>query len=425
MRSPFLRSLCLLVLTVVLCLTGCQATSPTPPGVTHLTLWHGVNPPPNRDVLQSLVDRFNAEHPDIQVESLYVGQSDQQTPKVLAAIVGNATPDLIWFAPMFTGQLVELEAIRPLEDWLNASEVGQQLDPALLESMRWEGHIWSIPFGTNNVGLFYRPSLFEAAGITELPQTWEELREVAQQLTLPEADQHGILLPLGKGEWTVFMWLPFMWGGGGELTAMEAEPPVVTVDTEGAIAALQLWQDLIADGSVVLSQPERGYELDGFLSGNVAMQLTGPWTLGQLGALDVDFGVMPIPAGARQATSTGGENLFLFKSTPEREAAALTFMDYVLSEEFQTEWAIGTGYLPVNLRSRESQRYQDFIAQQPSVDVFLEQAPHGRSRPIFPGYSRISENLGRAIEAVLLGEATPEAALEEAQRRLNLILNPS
>lgn len=425
MRSPFLRSFCLLVLTVVLCLTGCQATAPTEPGVIHLTLWHGVNPPPNRDVLQTLVDRFNAEHPEIQVESLYVGQSDQQTPKVLAAIVGNATPDLIWFAPMFTGQLVELEAIRPLEDWLSASEVGQQLDPALLESMRWEDHIWSIPFGTNNVGLFYRPSLFEAAGITELPQTWEELRAVAQQLTLPEADQHGILLPLGKGEWTVFMWLPFMWGGGGELTAMDAEPPVVTVDTEGAIAALQLWQDLITDGSVVLSQPERGYELDGFLAGNVAMQLTGPWTLGQLGALDVDFGVMPIPSGARQATSTGGENLFLFKSTPEREAAALTFMDYVLSEEFQTEWAIGTGYLPVNLRSRQSQGYQDFVAQQPSVDVFLEQAPHGRSRPIFPGYSRISENLGRAIEAVLLGEATPEAALEEAQRRLDLILNPS
>jgi len=425
MRSPFLRPLLLLVLAAVLCLTGCQVAPPPTPGVTQLTLWHGVNPPPNRDVLQVLVDKFNAEHPDIQVESLYVGQSDQQTPKVLAAIVGNATPDLIWFAPMFTGQLVELEAIRPLEDWLNASEVGQQLDPALLESMTWEDHIWSIPFGTNNVGLFYRPSLFEAAGITELPQTWEALREVAQTLTIPEQDQHGMLLPLGKGEWTVFTWLPFMWGGGGELTATSGTPPVVTVETEGAIAALQLWQDLIADGSVVLSQPERGYELDGFLAGRVAMQLTGPWTLGQLGALDVDFGVMPIPAGMRPATSTGGENLFLFQSTPEREAAALTFMEYVLSEEFQTEWAIGTGYLPVNVRSRQSQRYKDFIAAQPAVEVFLEQAPYGRSRPVFPGYSRISEHVGRAIEAVLLGKSTPAEALEEAQRRLDLILNQS
>lgn len=424
MRSPFLRPL-LLLLAAVLCLTGCQVAPPTTPGVTHLTLWHGVNPPPNRYVLQVLVDKFNVEHPDIQVESLYVGQSDQQTPKVLAAIVGNATPDLIWFAPMFTGQLVELEAIRPLEDWLNASEAGQQLDPALRESMTWEDHIWSIPFGTNNVGLFYRPSLFEAAGVTELPQTWDELREVAQTLTIPEKNQHGMLLPLGKGEWTVFTWLPFMWGGGGELTTNSGSPPEVTVETEGAIAALQLWQDLITDGSVVLSQPERGYELDDFLAGRVAMQLTGPWTLGQLGPLDVDFGVMPIPAGTRPATSTGGENLFLFKSTPEREAAALTFMEYVLSEAFQTEWAIGTGYLPVNVRSRQSQAYKDFIAEQPTVEVFLEQAPYGRSRPVFPGYSRISEHLGRAIEAVLLSKSTPSEALEEAQRRLDLILNQS
>lgn len=425
MRSPLRRWFCLCVsIFALLGLLGCQSPSP-PAGVIQLTLWHGVNPPPNRDVLQALVDRFNAEHPDIQVESLYVGQSSQQTPKVLAAIVGNATPDLIWFPPMFTGQLVELEAIRPLDDWLEHSAVGEQIDPALFESMRWEGHIWSIPFGTNNVGLFYRPSLFEAAGITALPTTWEELREVARRLTLPDQDQHGILLPLGKGEWAVFMWLPFMWSGGGELTAAAAAAaaPTVTVETDGAIAALQLWQDLVAEGAAVLSQPERGYELDDFLAGRVAMQLTGPWTLGQLGALDVDFGVMPIPVGQRPATSTGGENLFLFKSTPEREAAALTFMDYVLSEDFQTEWAIGTGYLPVNLRSRQSQKYRDFIAQQPAVEVFLEQASVGRSRPIFPGYSRISDNLGRAIEAVLLGKATPQAALAEAQRRLDLILN--
>jgi len=420
---PQLLVLCLVAL---LGLTGCQSVAPEDAGVVHVTLWQGVNPPPNRDVLQTLVDRFNQEHPSIQVESLYVGQSDQQTPKVLSAIVGNAAPDLLWFAPMFTGQLVELEAVRPLEDGLTRSGLKEQIAPALLESMTWEGHIWSIPFGTNNVGLFYRPSLFEAAGIRQVPQTWEDLREVAKRLTNPATGQHGMLLPLGKGEWTVFTWLPFMWSGGGELTettpADASAAPKVMLKNGGAIAALHLWQDLIADGSVVFSGPERGYELDGFLAGKVAMQLTGPWTLGQLQSTGVDFAVMPIPAGTRRATSTGGENLFLLKSTPEREAAAQTFMAYVLSEEFQTQWAIETGYLPVNVRSRQSQPYQEFIAAQPAVDVFLEQVDYGRSRPIFPGYSRISESLGRAIEAVLLGKATPEDALEDAQKRLDLAL---
>lgn len=429
-----LRSLLALIVGVcLLTLTGCQTAPVAADGVIHLTLWQGVNPPPNREVLQKLVDQFNQENPTVQVESLYVGQGDQQMPKVLAAIVGNATPDLLWFAPMLTGQLVELDAIRPLDDWFNASPLREQLDPALLESMKFEGRIWSIPFGTNNVGIYYRPSLFKAAGISELPKSWAELRQIARQLTRDtngddRIDQHGMLLPLGKGEWTVFTWLPFMWSGGGELLQPipgDDARSTIQLTNPGAIAALQLWRDLIQDGSAILSGPERGYELDGFLAGKVAMQLSGPWTLGQLGATGVDFGVIPIPAQAQRATAIGGENLFLFKTTPAREQAALKFAEFVLSDRFQTEWAIGTGYLPVNLKSRQDPKYLVFKAKQPAVDVFLEQAQFGRSRPIFPGYNRISENFGRAIEATLLDKGTPAETLGASQKRVDLIFNQS
>ncbi|MER3433177.1 MAG: ABC transporter substrate-binding protein [Leptolyngbya sp. ERB_1_1] len=430
------------VFTIALCFTlfGCQPAQSS--DVIRLTLWQGVNPPPNRDVLQKLVDRFNQKNPNIQVESLYVGQGDQQMPKILAAVVGNAAPDLLWYAPMITGQLVELDGLRSLDDFLATSTVQSELDPALLNTMQYEGKTWSIPFGTNNVGVYYRPSLFASAGVKELPKTWTEFRQVAKQLTRDtngdgKADQHGMLLPLGKGEWTVFTWLPFMFSGGGILeqpgtviygnqivtgkVIPKSGSTAVNIVNQGAIAALQFWRDLMQDGSAILSQPERGYELDGFLAGKVAMQLSGPWTLGQLQATKVDFGVLPIPKGTQPGTAIGGENLFLFKSNPERERAAFKFAEFVMSEEFQTEWAIGTGYLPTNLKSRESQAYKEFRAKQPAVDVFLGQAQFGQSRPIFPGYNRISDNLGRAIEATLLDRSTPEEALEASQRRLDLI----
>ncbi len=438
--TPFngaLHICCFLTLCLSLLLIGCQ---PQPASnVTHLTLWQGVNPPPNRDVLQALVNKFNQQHSDIQVESLYVGQGDQQIPKILAAVVGNAAPNLLWYAPMITGQLVELDALKPLDEWLAASPLKSEVDPALEESTQYQGQTWSVPFGTNNVGIYYRPSLFKATGIEKLPKDWSEFRQVAKQLTRDtngdgRPDQHGMLLPLGKGEWTVFMWLPFMWSGGGDLTQQKTvlqfgnsinSGSVVQTDINianaGAIAALQLWQNLVQDGSAILSQPERGYELDSFLAGKVAMQLSGPWTLGQLQASKADFGVLPIPKGAQLGTAMGGENLFIFKSTPEQERAAFTFAEYVMSEAFQTEWAIGTGYLPTNLKSRESQAYRDFRAKQPAVDVFLSQAKYGRSRPIFPGYNRISDNLGRAIEATLLNRKSPQEALSDSQQRLDLI----
>lgn len=423
----FLLGLLLLSLTTLVgCLPGVPNASKDE--VIHLTLWQGVNPPANRDVLQSLVDRFNQTHPNIQVESLYAGQPDQQLPKILAAVVGNAPPDLLWYIPTIAGQLVELDAIRPLDDLLADSPIREQIDPALFGTMKFRDHFWSVPFATNNAGIFYRPSLFQAAGVTQLPQTWNELRQVARTLTRDtnrdgRADQHGMLLSLGKGEFTVFTWLPFLWSAGGEITlASSPDSEHVNIFSPGAIAALQFWQDLIQDGSAILSQPERGFELDQFLAGKVAMQVSGPWTLGQLKQADVDFGVIPFPAQVQRAAALGGENLFVFKTTPERERAAFTFAEYVLSEEFQTQWALQTGYLPVNLRSRESAAYKQFRAEQPALSVFLDQMAIARSRPIFPGYARVSENLGRAMEATLLGQ-TPTEALKASQQRLDLVFN--
>ncbi|MBD0269700.1 MAG: extracellular solute-binding protein, partial [Cyanobacteria bacterium Co-bin8] len=331
--------------------------------------------------------------------------------------------DILWYVPQLTGQLVELEAIQPLEGWLDQSPLKDQIDPALFDTMTLEGHLWSIPFATNNAALFYRPSLFEAAGITELPQTWPELREAARRLTLDtnsdgRADQHGIWLSLGKGEWSVFAWLPFVYSAGGWISQAD-RPDLVN---EGAIAALQFAQDLIQDGSAILSPPERGYETDSFIAGKVAMQVTGPWNLPQMQAAGIDFGVMPFPVAEQPAAVVGGENFFLCQTTPEKTRAALTFFEYVLSPAFQQEWALKTGYLPVNLRVKESSAYQDFIRENPALNVFLDQMQWAKARPILPGYPYLSENFGRAIEASLLGEPA-EVALTTSQKRLALIFS--
>lgn len=394
--------------------------------IVELTFWQGVNPPANRQVLQQLVDRFNQEHPQIHINTLYVGQPDQQLPKLLAAVVGNAPPDLLWYNPTVTGQLVELGALRSLDDWWETTPRRQEITPALIETMTYDRHIWSVPFATNNVGIFYRPSLLKAAGITELPATWTDLQKTAQALTTSgnqRATRHGILLALGQGDFAVFTWLPFLWTAGGSLGTTAA---TAHLDTPAAISAMEFWQHLIETGVAIRSLPERGYELDNFMTGRVAMQITGPWTLAQLNQSGVDFDVMPIPQDLPQgdrpaATALGGENLFIFKSNPAKEDAALLFAEYVLSEEFQTDWALGTGYLPVNTHAIESPKYQAFLAENPVINIFLDQMPTARSRPLFPGYARFSENLGRALESVLMEQNTPADALKIAEKRWQLM----
>ncbi|TVP61076.1 MAG: ABC transporter substrate-binding protein, partial [Nodularia sp. (in: Bacteria)] len=365
------------------------------------------------------VDKFNQTHTDIQVESIFAGGLDQQLPKILAAVVGNVPPDILSFYPQLTGQFVELDAIRPLEDWLDKLPLKSEISPNLLAGLTLDNHLWSVPLYTSNLGIFYRPQLFQAAGITQTPKTWSELREVAKKLTIDkdgdgQAEQHGMLLPLGKGEWTVFSWFPFLWSAGGEIIT-DNRPNLTSA---AAVNALQFWQDLIKDGSVKLSAPERGYEEDDFIAGRVAMQITGPWTY--IMKSNVDYQVFPMPASVSQATTIGDGNLYVMKTTPAREEAAFKFLEFVLSEEFQTEWSIGTGFLPVNIKSTQSAAFQEFINQQPVLKVFLDQMPAARGRPIIAGYSSLSDSLGRAIEATLLGES-PEKALKTAQNRLELI----
>ena len=92
-----------------------------------------------------------------------------------------------------------------------------------------------------------------------------------------------------------------------------------------------------------------------------------------------------------------------------------------MSEEFQTAWALETGYLPVNLKSQQSKAYQNFVKENPTIEVFLKQMHYAKSRPIIAQYNRLSENLGRAIEASLLEKQTPTEALKRSQQRLELI----
>ena len=260
-----LRRLLISVIILSFLITGCQSNQISHQNLTKITLWHGINPLENRVVFNQLVDRFNQSHDDIEVEALYIGQPDSQLPKILAAIVSEQPPDMLWFVPQITGELSKLGALLPLENWLDRSPVKAKIDPAMFASMELDGHILSVPLATNNAAIFYRPSLFAEAGIEHLPQNWQELKQTAKQLTADTNgdginDRYGIFLSLGKGEWTVFAWLPFIYSAGGKLLTGN-QPNLVN---PGTIAALQLGADLVKDGVAMLSAPERGYELDSF-----------------------------------------------------------------------------------------------------------------------------------------------------------------
>jgi multiple sugar transport system substrate-binding protein len=124
----------------------------------------------------------------------------------------------------------------------------------------------------------------------------------------------------------------------------------------------------------------------------------------------------------RTATNAGGESLFLFRSAPERERAAWEFMKFVMGPDFQVDWAIRTGYLPVSRSAASDPRYRAFLVENPFLAVYNEQMAVARTRPALPGYPALSATLGRALESALYGKETPAEALRRAAAAVDRLL---
>ena len=87
--------------------------------------------------------------------------------------------------------------------------MGRQHDPRVIESrVDVESSVGNgLPFDGESTGLFYRTDLFQAAGITSPPTTWEELQADAAKLTIPSKKQYGWII---FGPESAYYWYPFL-----------------------------------------------------------------------------------------------------------------------------------------------------------------------------------------------------------------------
>ncbi len=411
---------CLLLTAYCLLLCACSGTARSD-GRVVVTFWHGMESGVNNQVLQAKLDEFNRTHPSIYIDAQVYGAADQLGPKLDAAVAGRTPPDLLWWAPAFFPKYAEAGALKSIDEFIAQDQSFSKGDiyDFLWEMGSFDGRTYVTPFSANNLGVYYNKQLFTQAGIRELPATWDQFKAASRQLTRDGA--HGFQVPIGSSEWTVWTWQCFLWQAGGEL--LTPDHHAAAFNSPAGVAALDYWKSQMSDGAAVFSETDAGYKTDDFLAGRVAMTINGPWNYPLLKRQSgVEVGAFPMPRQERAATNIGGESLFLFKSKPERERAAWEFMKYVMSPDFQVDWAIETGYLPVSKSAAASKKYQVFLQANPFMRVFSEQMPSGKTRPSIPQYPALSATLGKYLEAALYGKYSSQQALDMAAAEVNELL---
>jgi ABC-type glycerol-3-phosphate transport system substrate-binding protein len=195
----------------------------------------------------SLIDAFEAEHPDVHIstvsieETLGTGPGGFNWPDDAYQLLA-ANADVIGASA--TREAVQQGALLDLTDFFE-SDPNLKADafyPGLLESVQWEGGTWSLPVEVTYPLIYFDKSLFDAAGMA-YPQpgwTWDDFLATAQALTVGNGDavtQWGFVEPS-------FDPVTFVQAKAGLLFNADTYPPTARLDDAAVAAAVRWYTDL-------------------------------------------------------------------------------------------------------------------------------------------------------------------------------------
>lgn len=365
---------------------------------------------------QALVDRFNAENPDIQVVYRSVPWSNWYETYVTAIASGSA-PDLSTGAGFQAVQFYDQDAILPVDD-LVAQMDTSDFTPGALEAMQYDGHYVALPWAIDIRVLFYRKDLLQAAGV-EVPTNWQELRDAAKALT--GDGKYGLV---SSGDPGGMHWiLASAINNGGGLFDNEGKAALAG---ERTLEALQFLSGLVADGSV--NPASVGYVNDdargAFFRGEAAFLLNGPGLPDQAGEAKDQIGIVPPIAGPHGDVGTISwvNNIMVYNQTehPEETFAFLKWW----SENATTLWTDGyAGGLPARNSIAADPYFQDNANIKYVIDTYLPVAK-AMSETVggtFPALNEVDGDgfLMSLVQAIWQGQpldgpvATAQAHLEE------------
>lgn len=212
-------------------------------GVSQLTF--SLFPDPTGTV-QELIDRFNADHEgEIEVSFREMAADSGQHFDTIRTELqsGQSEIDIIGGDVVWPAQFAASGWISDLSDRFPESDRAAFLE-APIQANTYEGSIYGIPWYTDAGLLYYRRDLLEAAGISEPPATYDELREMAQEIRDRNDLPHGFVFQGADYEGGVVNGLEYIWNSGGDVL----DGNEVVIDSPEAISGLETERAMVADG---------------------------------------------------------------------------------------------------------------------------------------------------------------------------------
>ena len=343
------------------------------------------------DLQQSLVDKFNEEHDDIEV-TLEAYGSEFDT-KISAGMGSGDTPDVMymWNYPSYSAGL------EPLDEFIagEGEEYKADFYEALWDYNSLDGATYGIPIGFTTHCLFFNKDIFDEADI-EYPTadwTWDDLQTAAETIT-DKTGVQGFAFQMKPDPYDFEMYL---WSNGTAYCDEEGNLDG-SLNSDASKEVFQMFQDMEKAGYATATE---GDGTDEFRAGNAAMYIYGSWSIDTLNEDGVNYGVTTIPAFA----DAGQDSVSILSSSGlsmatdcENKEAAWEFIKYWTSAECNIE-RIGTE-LPVLNSVVESEGIMDQEEYAPFYTMLEQSEGHTPASFIIESWSETSESLELSFEQV-------------------------
>ena len=374
-------------------------------------------------VLEAAIAEFNKTYPNITVESVNVGGYDDVRDQISTEITVGNQPNIAYCYPDHVALYNLAQAVTTLDSLIDHPELGltaeQKAD--FIEGYYNEGKqfgdglMYTLPLSKSTEVLYYNKTFFEANGLTP-PTTWEELEAVCAKIK--EIDPKSI--PLGydsESNWFITMCEQY------KSPYTSASGDHFLFNNEQNRAFIKMFNSWYQKGYVTTQTLYGAYtsglfvSQDGtksYMSIGSSAGATHPRPAADAnGNYPFEVGIATIPQvdAANAKVISQGPSLCIFqKSNPQEVIASWLFVKYLTTDiNFQAEFSIASGYVPVLKSVSENPAYAEFVKNADggnfisalSAKVCLEQADAYYTSPAFNGSSTARDQVGALLTKCL------------------------
>ena len=378
-------------------------------------------------------DEWNKNNPNDQVKYQAVPEGRSSEEIILAAVVGNTTPDIysnMWQGDVEAyaqaGVLVALDSLNGFLDFLY-----ERCDSSVIEEIKsLDGHIYQIPWKINPIMLIYNVNLINDLGLNGPPKTYNEFFNASQKFQKDFDNDGYVDRWFGYCEVEVTWWQRFFDFYPLYLAASGGAPLVknnhAAFNNKYAIEVFTFLQEMYNKN--YFSKEKLSARQDVFLSSVTATRFTGPWEIAHAEkfkpkGFEYEYTFMPVPDGHQGPVYTYGDpkNIVIFKTCKDPQAA-WNYIKTMINAEGDLRLLSLTNQLPRRKKLNSNPFFNDYFENNPKMKVFADQSEYVKGTDASPVLKEIFDLISQQYEAcVVYGMKTPEQAITDAADAVNLL----